>query len=149
MLLGVKALRRLLSIFVLTLADGAALVLGLVGAAYSFGGDGAGEVAGLAPLLLAAWISICAGYHLYDRAPSRRNPGALVGAALSWAGLVTLGAAIYPESGLRLGVILPASFLALICAGTFRLLYEQGIEKIYRRGLGQTPMVVVGREEDR
>jgi exopolysaccharide biosynthesis polyprenyl glycosylphosphotransferase len=73
----------------------------------------------------------------------------LVGAALSWAGLVALGAAIYPQAGLRLGWILPASLLALLCAGTFRLLYEQGIEKIYRRGLGQTPVVVVGREEDR
>jgi exopolysaccharide biosynthesis polyprenyl glycosylphosphotransferase len=148
-LLGVKALRRLLSVLVLTLADGAALVLGLVGAAYLFGGARLGEVVGLAPLLLAAWISVFAAYRLYDRAPSRRNPGALVGAALSWAGLATLGAAIYPESGLRLREIVPACVLALVCAGAFRLLYEQGIEKIYRRGLGQIPMVVVGREEDR
>ncbi len=150
MLLGVKALRRFMSVLALTLSDGVALVLGLIGAAYPFGGGArAGEVMDLAPLLLAAWISVFAIFRLYDRAPSRRNPGALVGAALSWAGLVTLGAAIYPESGLGLGVILPASLLALLCAGAFRLLYEQGIEKIYRHGLGQTPVVVVGRNEDR
>ena len=148
-LLGFKALRRLLSVLVLALADGAALVFGLVGAAYLFGGDRVGEVVDLEPLLLAAWISVFAIYRLYDRAPSRRNPGALVGAALSWAGLVLIGSAIYPESGLGLGEIVPATLLALVCAGAFRLLYEQGIEKIYSRGLGQTPMVVVGREEDR
>ena len=146
MLLGVKALRRLLSILVLALADGTALALGLVGATYLAGG---GRIAGLAPLLLAAWISVFAIFRLYDRAHNRRDPGALVGAALSWAALATLGAMIYPESGLGLGVILPAAFFALLCAGAFRLLYEQGIEKIYRRGLGQTPVVVVGRNEDR
>jgi hypothetical protein len=37
-LLGVKALRRCFSVFVLVLADGVALALGLVGAAYLFGG---------------------------------------------------------------------------------------------------------------
>jgi exopolysaccharide biosynthesis polyprenyl glycosylphosphotransferase len=147
MLLGVKALRRAVSVLVLTLADGAALVLGLAGAAYLAGGGS--RVAGLAPLLLAAWISVFAIFRLYDRAHSRRNPGALVGAALSWAALVTLGAAIYPQSGLGLGAILLSSLLALLCAGVFRLLYEQGIETIYSRGLGQTPVVVVGRDEDR
>jgi exopolysaccharide biosynthesis polyprenyl glycosylphosphotransferase len=147
MLLGVKALRRLLSVLALALADASALSLGIFGAAYTFGG--VREVADLAPLLLAAWICVFAVFRLYDRAHSRRNPGALVGAALSWAGLVALGAAIYPQSGLELGWILLAAFLALLCAGAFRLLYEQGIEKIYRRGIGQTPVVVVGREEDR
>ncbi len=149
MLLGIKELRRFLSVFVLVLADGTALVLGLVGAAYLFGGSRLAEIADLAPLLLAAWISVFAVLRLYDRAASRRNPGALVGAALSWAGLVTLGAAIYPHSGLGLGEILPAALLALLCAGAFRLLYEQSIERIYRRGLGRTPVVVVGRGEDR
>ncbi len=145
MLLGVKALRRFLSILVLTLADGAALVLGLLGAAYL----GGGRVADLVPLLLAAWISVFAIFRLYDRAHSRRDPAALVGAALSWAALVAVAAAIYPESGLELGVILSAAPLALTCAAVLRLLYEQGIERIYRRGIGQTPVVVVGREEDR
>lgn len=145
MLLGVKALRRFLSILVLTIADGAALVLGLLGAAYL----GGGRVADLVPLLLAAWISVFAIFRLYDRAHSRRDPAALVGAALSWAALVAVAAAIYPESGLELGVILSAAPLALTCAAVLRLLYEQGIERIYRRGIGQTPVVVVGREEDR
>jgi exopolysaccharide biosynthesis polyprenyl glycosylphosphotransferase len=148
-LLSIKALRRFLSVLVLTLADAAALILGLLGATSPFGGFRVGEVMDLVPLLLAAWISIFAAFRLYDRAQNRRNPGALVGAALSWAALVALGAAIYPESGLGLGKIVPACLLALIFAGAFRLLYEQGIEKIYRRGLGQTPMVVVGRGEDR
>ena len=147
MLLRVKALRRLLSVIVLAIADAVALSLGLFGAAYTVGG--VSEVADLAPLLLAAWISVFAIFRLYDRAHSRRDPAALVGAALSWAALVAAAAAIYPESGLELGSILLAAFLALLCAGTFRLLYEQGIEKIYRRGIGQTPVVVVGREEDR
>ena len=148
-LLGIKALRRFLSVLVLTLSDGVALALGLAGAAYLFGGARPGEVVDLAPLLLAAWIFVFALLRLYDRAPSRRNPGALVGAALSWAGVVALGAEIYPESGLGLGGILPAALLALLCAGALRLLYEQGIERIYRRGLGQTPVVVVGMGEDR
>jgi len=148
-LLGFKALRRLLSIIVLALADAGALTVGTFGAAYTFDGTPVGEVADLAPLLLAAWVCIFAVFRLYDRAHNRRNPGALVGASLSWAGLVAIGSAIYPQAGLGLGLILPASLLALLCAGAFRLLYEQGIEKIYRRGLGQTPVVVVGREEDR
>ena len=149
MLLGLKALRRTLSVFVLVLADGMALLLGIAGSSYPFGGAGWDQVLHLAPLLIAAWISVFAALRLYDRAASRRNPGALVGAALSWAGLVTLGAAIYPESGLGLGEILVWALLGLLCAGFFRLLYEQAIERIYRRGLGQTPVVVVGMAEDR
>jgi exopolysaccharide biosynthesis polyprenyl glycosylphosphotransferase len=147
MLLGIKALRRLLSILVLALADAAALSLGLLGAAYLSGGEV--EVADLAPLLLASWICVFAVFRLYDRAHSRRNPGALIGAALSWAGLVVLAAAIYPRAGLGLGWVLPASLIALLCAGATRLLYEQGVERIYRRGIGQTPVVLVGREDDR
>ena len=147
MLLGFKALRRLLSILVLALADAGALFVGLLGAAYLSGGGG--EVADLAPLLLAAWICVFAVFRLYDRAHSRRNPGALIGAALSWAGLLALGAAIYPQAGLGLGWVLPASLIALLCAGAMRLLYEQGVERIYRRGIGQTPVVLVGREDDR
>jgi exopolysaccharide biosynthesis polyprenyl glycosylphosphotransferase len=148
-LLSIKALRRFLSVLVLTLADAVALMAGLVGAAYTIGGVNLGEILDLAPLLLAAWISVFAVFRLYDRAPSRRNPGTLVGAALTWAALVALGSAIYPESGLGLGEIVPATLFALVCAGAFRLLYEQGIEMIYSRGLGQTPMVVMGSEEDR
>jgi exopolysaccharide biosynthesis polyprenyl glycosylphosphotransferase len=147
-LLGVNVLRRVLSVAVLALADGVALLFGLAGAAYPTGAP-VGEIMDLAPLLVAAWISVFAIFRLYDRASSRRNPGALVGAGLSWAGLVSVGAVIYPEGGLGLGEIIPASLLALTCAGAFRVLYEQGVERIYRRGLGQTPVVVVGKEEDR
>ena len=147
-LLGVKALRRFLSVVVLALVDGMALVLGLLGGAYSSGGVlRVGEVMGLAPLLLAAWISVFAILRLYDRAPIRRNPGALLGGALSWAGLVVLGAAIYPQTGLGLGEILLSALFALLFAGTFRVLFEQAVEKIYSRGIGQTPIVAIGKEE--
>ena len=149
-LLGVKTLRRVLSLLVLTIVDGIALVLGLWGTAYSSGGAvRVGEVMNLAPLLLAAWISVFAILRLYDRAPIRRNPGALLGGALSWAGLVVLGTALYPGAGLRLGEILFSALLALLFASAFRFLFEQAIERIYRRGIGQTPVVVVGQEEDR
>jgi exopolysaccharide biosynthesis polyprenyl glycosylphosphotransferase len=148
-LLAVKALRRFLSVVVLALVDGIALILGLLGGAYSSGGVlRVGEVMGLAPLLLAAWISVFAILRLYDRAPIRRNPGALLGGTLSWAGVVVLGAAIYPQTGLGLGEILLSGLFALLFAGAFRILFEQAIEKIYRRGIGQTPIVAVGKEED-
>jgi exopolysaccharide biosynthesis polyprenyl glycosylphosphotransferase len=148
-LLGAKALRRSLSVVVLALVDGIALILGLLGGAYSSGGIlRVGEVMGLAPLLLAAWISVFAILRLYDRAPIRRNPGALLGGTLSWAGVVVLGAAIYPQTGLGLGEILLSGLFALLFAGAFRILFEQAIEKIYRRGIGQTPIVAVGKEED-
>ncbi len=146
-LLAVKALRRVASVAMLALADGVALVLGLVGAG-RLGGARADDALGLAPLLVAAWISVFAILRLYDRAHNRRNPGALVGAALLWAGSVAVGTAIYPESGLGLGRILPAALLGLLCAGFFRLLYEQAIETFYRRGIGRTPVVAVGGEED-
>jgi exopolysaccharide biosynthesis polyprenyl glycosylphosphotransferase len=148
-LLAVKALRRFLSVVVLALVDGIALILGLLGGAYSSGGVlRVGVVMGLAPLLLAAWISVFAILRLYDRAPIRRNPGALLGGTLSWAGVVVLGAAIYPQTGLGLGEILLSGLFALLFAGAFRILFEQAIEKIYRRGIGQTPIVAVGKEED-
>ena len=146
-LLAVKALRRLSSVATLIVADGLALVLGLV-VAGRLGGGEAGGALGLAPLLVAAWISVFAVLRLYDRAHSRRNPGALVGAALSWAGLTAAGAAIYPEAGLELGGILLAALFGFLCAGFFRLLYEQAIETFYRRGIGRTPVVAVGSGED-
>jgi exopolysaccharide biosynthesis polyprenyl glycosylphosphotransferase len=148
-LLGVKALRRSLSVVVLALLDGIALILGLLGGAYSSGGVlPVDEDMGLAPLLLAAWISVFAILRLYDRAPIRRNPGALLGGALSWAGLVVLGAAIYQQTGLGLGEILLSALFALLFAGAFRVLFERAIEKFYSRGIGQTPIVAVGKEED-
>jgi exopolysaccharide biosynthesis polyprenyl glycosylphosphotransferase len=139
-------LRRSLSVAVLALADGVSLIVGLSGASWL---SGAGQVLNLAPLLLAAWIPLFAAFRLYDRAPVRRNPGALVGSAFCWAGLVVMVAAVYPETGLWLGEILPAALLALSCAAALRFLYEHVIGRIYRRGFGQTPVLVVGNEEDR
>ena len=139
-------MRRSLSVVILALADGAALLLGLLGAAWLTGGD---PIPDLAPLLLAAWIPLLAAFSLYDRAPIRRNPGALVGSAFCWAGLVAIVAAVYPETGLGLGEILPAALLALLCAAAMRFVYERAISRIYRRGFGQTPVLVVGNEEDR
>ncbi len=150
-LLGSKLLRRSLSVVALALADAAALILGISGAAWLAGADLLLLllVRELAPLLLAGWITLLAAFRLYDRAPVRRNPGALVGSAFCWAGLVTILAAVYPEVGLGLGEILPAAFLALLCAAGIRFAYERAVGRIYRRGFGQTPILVVGDEEDR
>ena len=145
-LLGSKFLRRPVSVAVLALADGIALVLGLWGAAWLAGDD---LLVDLAPLLMAAWIPLFAAFRLYDRAPVRRNPGALVGSAFCWAGLVAIVAAVYPGVGLGLEEILPAALIALPCAAAIRFLYERAIGRIYRRGFGQTPVLVVGDEEDR
>ena len=148
-LLGLKLLRRSASALTLVLADGLALTLGLGGAAWVAGGGRSDPALGLAPLLLAAWVTLFTAFRLYDRAPVRRSPGGLVGAAFCWAGLVTIGAAIYPESGLGLGEIVSAAVLALLCSGALRFLYERGIGRIYRRGFGQTPVLLVGDDEGR
>ena len=145
-LLGSKLPRRFLSVLTLACADGGALLIGLAVAARLPAGGGS---AGLEPLLVLAWITVFAAFRLYDRAPVRRNPGALVGGAFCWAGLVAIAAAIYPGAGLGLGEILPAALIALPCAAALRFLYERAIGRIYRRGFGQTPVLVVGREEDR
>ncbi|MDQ3603647.1 MAG: sugar transferase, partial [Actinomycetota bacterium] len=94
-------------------------------------------------------ITLFTAFRLYDRAPVRRSPGGLVGAAFCWAGLVTIGATIYPESGLGFGEIASASALGLLCSGALRFLYERTISRIYRRGLGQTPVLLVGDDEGR
>jgi exopolysaccharide biosynthesis polyprenyl glycosylphosphotransferase len=145
-LLGFKFLRRSASVLVLACADGLGLLIGLEGAAWVSGG---GAYSNLAPLLVAAWIPLFAAFRLYDRAPVRRSPGGLVGAAFCWAGLVTAGAAVYPESGLDPGGIISAALLAFLCAASLRYLYERILGRIYRRGFGQTPVLVVGNDEDR
>ncbi|HWS81594.1 MAG TPA: hypothetical protein VN178_11265, partial [Rubrobacter sp.] len=96
-ILGFKLLRRSTSVLILVLADGLALFFGLGVAAWGGGSDPA---AGLAPLLLAAWITLFSAFRLYDKAPVRRSPGGLLGAAFCWAGLVTIGTTIYPGSDL-------------------------------------------------
>jgi exopolysaccharide biosynthesis polyprenyl glycosylphosphotransferase len=147
-LFGFKLLRRLASVLVLLLADGLALLVGLEGAAWVFGG-GPDPALSLAPLLVAAWIVLFTAFRLYDRAPVRRSPGGLVGAAFCWAGLVSVGAVIYPVSGLGMGEIMFAASLALLGAGSLRLLYERVLGRIYRRGFVRTPVLVVGSEEHR
>src|SRR5215218_3559444 len=42
-----------------------------------------------------------------------------------------------------------AAALALLGAGPLRFLYERVLGRIYRRGFGRTPVLVVGTEEDR
>ncbi|CAN5911054.1 hypothetical protein BH23ACT11_BH23ACT11_16300 [soil metagenome] len=144
-LINVPALRRSMSVVVLIFIDVAALLAGLFVAEYLVGGeDRVGEVSTLVPLLVGGWIVIFAAHDLYDKARTRRDPGALIGAVLSWAGLVVLGSVIYPEFSLALGEVLLTAILALILAGALRLLYEQGIEKIYRRGLGRMTAVIMG-----
>jgi exopolysaccharide biosynthesis polyprenyl glycosylphosphotransferase len=145
-LLGFKLLRRFASVLVLALADGLSLLLGLEGAARLSGG---GTALDLAPLLVAAWISLFTAFRLYDRAPVRRSPVGLLGAAFCWAGLVTAGEAIYPQSGLALMEIASASLLAFLCASSLRFIFERIVGRIYRRGFGQTPVLVVGNDEDR
>ena len=146
-LLGLKILRRSLSVLVLALCDGAALVSGLVCVVRLSGGGG--RVLWLAPLLVGLWVVVCAAFRLYDRAPVRRNPGALIGATLCWAGLAIFGASVYPESGLSLAGVLVCALVAFFCAGALRVLFEWGVARVYRRGLGQTPVLVAGRERDR
>src|SRR4028119_2435602 len=79
-LLGLKPLRRSLSVLVLASLDAAALLLGLLGA-LRLPGVGAERVLSLAPLVVGAWVVIFAAFRLYDRAPLRRDPGALIGAS--------------------------------------------------------------------
>jgi len=147
-LLGFKSLRRALSVLVLASLDAAALLLGLLGA-LRLPGVGAERVVNLAPLLVGVWVVIFAAFRLYDRAPVRRNPGAFIGASFCWAGLALAGAAVYPGSGLGPAVVLFAATLALLAASVLRLLFERGVARVYRRGLGQTPVLVAGREADR
>src|SRR4028118_270129 len=114
-LLGFKPLRRSSSVLVLASLDAAALVLGLPGGR-RLPGVAAERVVSLAPLLVGVWVVVFAAFRLYDRAPVRRNPGALIGASVCWAGLALAGAAVYPESGLGPAVVLVAAALALPAA---------------------------------
>jgi exopolysaccharide biosynthesis polyprenyl glycosylphosphotransferase len=63
--------------------------------------------------------------------------------------LVTIGAAIYPESGLGLAEIASVAALGLVCSAALRSLYEWAIGRIYRRGFGQTPVLLIGDSEGR
>src|SRR5918997_2517883 len=141
------AFRRTLSVAVLILIDSAALALGVLVLAYLAGAGQ--EVVAYLPIMLAVGLALFAAHDLYNRAARRRNPGALVGAVMWWAGLLIIGSVVYPESVLGLGGVLLAALLALVVSGTLRLLYEQGVEWIYRRGSFRIPTLVIGEKEDR
>jgi len=146
-LFNFHAIRRPLSVAVLILIDSVALTLAVLISAYL---TGAGrEVVAYLPVVLAVGLALFAAHDLYGRAAKRRNPGALVGAVMWWAGLLIIGSVIYPESVLGLGGVLLAAFLALVVSGAQRLLYEQGVEWIYRRGPFRIPTLVIGDKEDR
>ncbi len=145
-LLGMKALRRVMGVVVLVLADGFALVAALF-LAPRFLGEA--PIPSLAPVLLAAWVSIFAAFRLYDRAPVRRNPGSLVGGAMVWVGVCVAGMFFYPASGIEVGWVALSGFFGLVFSASSRLFFEGCIERIYRRGIGQVPVVLVGGEEGR
>ena len=78
--LNFYGLHRPLSVLTLLGVDTVALLVGLVLAAYLVGGSlRVEEVLHFAPVLLAVWLAICSAHGLYERAPSRRNRGALLG----------------------------------------------------------------------
>src|SRR5215210_6872448 len=141
------AFRRTLSVAVLILIDSASLALGVLVLAY-LAGIGQ-EVVAYLPIMLAVGLALFAAHDLYNRAARRRGTGALVGAVMWWAGLLVIGSVVYPESVLGLGGVLLAALLALVVSGTLRLLYEQGVEWIYRRGSFRIPTLVIGEKEDR
>ena len=145
--LGGVRYRRPLSVLALAALDAAAVSSGVLAASYVVGG--AAEARFVLPVLLALAIALFAAHGLYDRAPQRRNPGGLVAAVLIWAGLMTVGAVIYPQTGYGLAGILLSSLFVLILSAGLRLVYEQGIEQIYRRGLGRVPTIIVGERQER
>ena len=126
-LLNVPALRRSVSVVGLISIDIAALLVSFFGAEYLVGGgDRVGEILTLVPLLVVGWVVIFAAHDLYDKAQTRRDPGALIGAVLSWAGLVVLGSVIYPESALALGEVLLGRLLRPDPGRRFQALLRTG-----------------------
>ncbi len=142
-------LRRSASIAVLLGIDASAMVAGLLGAEYLSNGGHLGDPLHLVPVLLAIWVLIFAARHLYDKARSRRNPGALLGAAFLWAILAVAGSEIYPGSGLSPVEAAVAAVFATIICGALRFLYERGVDFVYRKGIGLVPTIIVGDEEKR
>ena len=142
------AFRRLLSVAVLIFIDAVALTVGVLASAY-FTGMAQETVVAYLPVVLAVGLALFAAQDLYDRAATRRNPAALIGALMLWAGLLAIGSVVYPGSGFGLSTGLVAALLALVVSGTLRFLYEQGVEWIYRRGSFHIPTLVIGEQEDR
>jgi exopolysaccharide biosynthesis polyprenyl glycosylphosphotransferase len=147
----VRAFRRPLSVAALILMDAVALTLGILVSVYLVGEEGqTWEVARSSlPIMLAVGLALFAAHDLYDRASRRRNPGALIGAVMWWAGVLVIGSVFYPDNALAPGSVLLAAFVALVVGGSLRLLYEQVIELIYRSGSFRMPALVVGEKEER
>ena len=148
--LGFYGMRRPLSVLILALVDVLALLAGLGVAGYIVGGRGRpAEVVAFLPVMVVVWIAVFAAHDLYDRATRRRNPGALVGAILWGAGLLVFGSAIYEGIGYGLGEVLMAAAVTLVVSGGLRALYERAIQRVYRRGLGRVPTILVGEPASR
>ena len=147
---NLQALRRPTSILVLVALDGAALASGLIAAAYVIrGGIFVRETLLFMPILLSVWIAVFAAHGLYEKAPNRRDSGALIGAVLWGAGLLTFGSVIYPQSNFKLSETLLATVLVFLLCGGLRALYERGVDFIYRRGVGRISAVLVGERDAR
>ena len=148
--LDINAYRRPMSVLVLMLADAGGLLFGLVVAAYLVRrGLFVEDVLLFAPILLTLWIAIFAAHDLYDRAHKRRKGGALLGAIFWGAGLLTFGSIVYPQVNFQLSETLLAAVLVFLVCGGFRFLYEGAVDRVYRRGLGRAPAVIVGEERSR
>ncbi|MCL6437780.1 MAG: exopolysaccharide biosynthesis polyprenyl glycosylphosphotransferase [Rubrobacteraceae bacterium] len=139
-LLSSGVLRRPASVLILLLIDA-----GSLGAALSL----ASGSLHLVPVLLAVLVPVFVSCGMYGRASSRRNPGTLVGALLLWAALVVAGAHFYPESGLPGEEAVAAVVLFGLLSIPLRLLYERGLDTVYRRGIGLIPTLIVGDEAGR
>ena len=75
------AFRRLLSVTVLIFVDTVALTAGVLACAY-LTGVGQEIVVAYLPVVLAVGLALFAAQDLYDRAATRRNPAALIGALM-------------------------------------------------------------------
>ena len=117
------AFRRLMSVVVLISIDAAALSAGVLASAYLAGAGGEVVIAYL-PIVLAVGLALFAAQDLYDKALARRNPAAHAGAVMLWAGLLTIGSVVYPDSGFGLGGVLLAALLPLVVSGALRFFYE-------------------------
>ncbi len=150
-LLDLKGLRRVASILVLMLVDLAALLAGISAAAYLIrgGGGGVSAVFSAIPVLLVVWVLLLAAFDLYNRAGARRSPGSFVLAVMCWTALSLAGTYLYPLSGPAAVEVLLAGAVAMPVAGILRLLYEWGIERIYRRGYARMSAIVVGNAAER
>ncbi len=149
-LLDLKGLRRVASVLILMLVDSAALLTGIFAAAYLIrGGGGVSEAFPAIPVLLLVWVLLMATFDLYNRAGVRRSPGSLVLAVLCWTVLLFAGTYLYPLSGPTAVEVLLAGAVAMPVAGILRLLYEWGIERIYRQGYGRMSAIVVGNAAER